>query len=437
VFMCIKSIPISSSSMRVLSILITVSSFYKLDVKIMLQLSLLVNNYITRLTRSLNHALAISLRRNPESSSSQFVRAILLVKGVHFYGFHASYAPFLKIYVVDPACVNRAVTILQSGVVMKTRFCAYESHINFPLQFMCDFGLYGCGWIELGEASKRGDDQDTSSNQELESSFKVSPHSVQSRMELEVDTVAFHILNRHHITARNLHHELTIPAPPLPDEPLVLSVRELWEDERRRRQARGLNPTPELPIDPSENSRGKGGEWVAEARWWDEIRKRIERERGKECGPPDKSWEKWVPTTFESIDGLWEDGFRAWKPPTDDNESTDTDQTSSNPFSTSSDPNLKNEPDDKKDYLNEDVDESLLSSQQIVQLVDEVEAEWEKITGGDAILDDDVDHCEEPFIREDGSTANASLLKEPSGSDPGTQRTPTYVKISTLLQLCA
>jgi len=49
---------------------------------------------------------------------------------------------------------------------------------------------------------------------------------------------------------------------------------------------------------------------VAEARWWDEIRKRIERERGQEEQPPVKDWEKWIPTTFESVDGLWEDEFQ-------------------------------------------------------------------------------------------------------------------------------
>ena len=98
----------------------------------------------------------MSLKRNPTSPKSQFIRAIILTKGVHFYGFHTSYSPFLKIYLADPNFSNRAVTILQSGTVMKTRFRVYESHINFVLQFMCDFGLYGCGWMDLGEVWERG-----------------------------------------------------------------------------------------------------------------------------------------------------------------------------------------------------------------------------------------------------------------------------------------
>lgn len=83
-----------------------------------------VHRYITKLSLSLNHAIALSLRRNP--SKSQYIRAIILVKGVHFYGFHSSYTPFLKIHLVDPALMNRAVTLMQSGTIMRTKFRVFE-----------------------------------------------------------------------------------------------------------------------------------------------------------------------------------------------------------------------------------------------------------------------------------------------------------------------
>src|ERR1700759_5375177 len=118
-----------------------------------------VKRYTTTLASSLNHAIALSLKRNPDSPRSQYVRAILLVKGVHFYGFHSKYSPFLKVYLADPAVVSRAVAIMQSGTVMATRFRIYESHLSFTLQFMCDFNLYGCGWIDLAEVSLRGPEE--------------------------------------------------------------------------------------------------------------------------------------------------------------------------------------------------------------------------------------------------------------------------------------
>ncbi|KAJ7293585.1 DNA polymerase zeta, catalytic subunit [Mycena rebaudengoi] len=230
-----------------------------------------LNRYIATLTQSLNHAIALSLKKDI-SYRPQFVRAIVLVKGVHFYGFHSSYSPFLKIHIVDPALVNRAVTIARSGSIMKTHFRVFESHLSFALQFMSDFGLYGCGWIDLSQVFQ------------LPPSFQVSPQYCQTRMPLEVDASAYHILNRLRVNARNLHHKLVIPAPLLPPEPLVLSVRELWDDERNRRRARS------------------GGEWVAEARYWDAIRKRIESERESTSAAPkaENDWGNWVMTTFES-----------------------------------------------------------------------------------------------------------------------------------------
>ncbi|EPQ60814.1 ribonuclease H-like protein, partial [Gloeophyllum trabeum ATCC 11539] len=201
-----------------------------------------VHRYIARLSLSLNHAIAVSMKRNPHSLNSQFIRAIILVKGVHFYGFHDTYSPFLKVHITDPAFVNRAVTILQSGVVMQTHFRVFESHLSYVLQFLCDFGLYGCGWVELDEILQRTKNSVIDVDEEGEEGdalpFPESPYPRQSRMPFEFDAAAHQILNRHSLSARDIHHELRIPAPPLPPEPLVISVRELWEDERRRRAAK-------------------------------------------------------------------------------------------------------------------------------------------------------------------------------------------------------
>ncbi|KAJ4499668.1 hypothetical protein C8R41DRAFT_33836 [Lentinula lateritia] len=273
-----------------------------------------VKNYATKLRRSLNHAVALSLRKEPASSKSRYIRSVVLVKGVPFYGFHSSYSPFLKVLVADPALVSRVVAMMQNGTVMGTRFCIYESHLNYTLQFLSDFGLYGCGWLELNNVFQRGQEENTEGIQQ-EPLFPLSPHFRQSRMTLEVDAAAHQILNRRGLSAREWHHKLEIPSPPLPSDPLVLSVRELWEDERARRRSRGLNPSPEIPVDLSESSRGSGGSWVAEARYWDEIGRRIEQERTMAHDIEDaQSWEGAVMTTFESIEALWEEEYKTWKP---------------------------------------------------------------------------------------------------------------------------
>ena len=272
-----------------------------------------VRRYIAQLTDSLNYAIAVSLKRDPHSPRSRYVRGVILVKGIHFYGFNSGYSPFLKIHIVDPALVSRAVAIMQSGSVMGKPFHAFESHLSYVLQFLCDFGLYGCGWIQLEDVWQRGVDDDTEDSTSCPP-FKPSVYFRQSRMALEFDTVAPLIMNRRNISPRHLHHMLVIPQPPSSSEPLVLGVRELWDDERRRRIAAGLPPSPDLPQDPSANSRGDGGGWMAEARWWDQLRQRIERERDTEVEVRDSGWEGWIMTTFESVEALWENEYRVWKP---------------------------------------------------------------------------------------------------------------------------
>ncbi|KAI0365248.1 hypothetical protein BV20DRAFT_1039013 [Pilatotrama ljubarskyi] len=396
-----------------------------------------VNRYIAKLKHSLNHAIAISMKRNPESPKSKFVRAVVLVKGVHFYGFHANYAPFLKIHIADPAFVNRAVTIMQSGTVMKTRFRVYESHLSYLLQFLCDFGLYGCGWIDLGEVWQRGreeasvNDEEGTELAEALSAFKTSPYFRQTRMPLEVDAIAPHILNRRKLSARKIHHKLTIPAPPLPSEPLVLSVRELWEDERQRRIAKGLSPSPVVPKDLSANSRGSGGGWVAEARWWEEIRKRVERESGREVVPPRMSWEKWVMTTFESIEALWPDEYKRWRPNADDdvegNERREgrAQGNEANPYQPSAmTACVEGAAGAVEEHGDEevDVDEAMLSSQAMSQLMECGEAEWhEEVQGHEEHEVDDHLQEDDDYAVEDGPPPDLQSVvgdDEDSANDP-------------------
>jgi len=349
------------------------------------------------------------MKRNPHSPNSQFVRAILLVKGVHFYGFHSSYTPFLKILIAEPTFVNRAVTILQSGTVMRTRFRVYESHLSYILQFMCDFGLYGCGWINLAAVWQRGREENDNEMMQL-STFKVSSYFRQSRMPLEVDVAAHQILNRRLLSARNIHHKLEIPAPPLPSEPVVLSVRELWDDERRRRLAQGLSPTPTLPLDSSKISRGHGGEWIAEARWWEELRKRIEKERDHKPTTTDRAelWEKWVMTTFESVEALWEPEWRTWKPDRDETTRHNGHPTcvsevedNENPFAqVTQDKSTINQkgPPQSTDV---DVDETLLSTQEMSQMMDHGDQEWANLQEGDVIAEPN-DTVMDPQLVEEG-----------------------------------
>ncbi|KAG9128322.1 DNA polymerase zeta [Ceratobasidium sp. 392] len=243
-----------------------------------------VGRYIRSLTQTLNRAIAISLKRNP--FESKFVRAVILVKGVDFYGFHCSYSPFLKVIMADPGMVQRAATVLRSGAVMRQKIQTFETHISYILQFMCDFGLYGCGWLEFNRYYVREGDTETNPTAQ-----------------------------------RHMHHTLTIPAPAPSPDPLVQSVRELWDIERTRRSAMGLNPTPELPVDPNASQRGAGGQWEQEPLFWEQLRTRMARAKDDPNYERDKAelnsaqgWEKWVMTAFESVEALWHEDRKTWVP---------------------------------------------------------------------------------------------------------------------------
>jgi DNA polymerase zeta len=86
---------------------------------------------------------------NGAFGSSHFkVLAILLVKGIDFYGFHAHYQYFLKLYLNDPAMVSKTVELLQKGILSHPIQC-YEQHIPYLHQFFIDYNLYGMDYIEL------------------------------------------------------------------------------------------------------------------------------------------------------------------------------------------------------------------------------------------------------------------------------------------------
>ncbi|KAK8067872.1 hypothetical protein PG996_006984 [Apiospora saccharicola] len=215
-----------------------------------------VGAYIYRLHLSIDHALAVSYRRNVYAEDPKFVARITLAKGIPFYGFYVGYRFYLKIYMLNPMVMTRLAELLQQGVIMKRRFQPYEAHLQYLLQFMTDYNLYGCGYIESRKVSFRApiplhDDDENSIH--LWHSQSISAACVTdssdlpraSHCSIEVDICVQDILNRLEIKERQLHHNFIERAHPLsPDMKLVHSMAGLWKDETRRRKRRMKNPAP-------------------------------------------------------------------------------------------------------------------------------------------------------------------------------------------------
>ncbi|KAH6688853.1 DNA polymerase family B [Plectosphaerella plurivora] len=292
-----------------------------------------VGAYIYRLHLSIDHALAVSYRRDQFSDNVKYVARITLVKGVPFYGFHVGYKYFLKIYMSNPIVMTRLADLLQQGVIMKRTFQPYEAHLQFLLQFMTDFNLYGCDYLDASTAFFRGpipSHADEENADHLWHDRSIPARLVTDDMRLprvshcsiEVDISVQDILNRKTIKERRLHHDFVERKHPLPsDMKLVDSMAGLWKDETRRRKLKMKNPTQgsspfpaEVLVSMSADPRGVQSQgWIHEDEYRDEIERLIEAERPADDQPcpgfdnyvQEDSWGSSVHTALEAVEDLF------------------------------------------------------------------------------------------------------------------------------------
>lgn len=258
-----------------------------------------VNEYTRQLRASIDHALAVSYRRNLyDGSHATFVAHITLVKGVPFFGYHVGYRHFLKIYLLNPLNMTRFADLLHQGAIMKQVFQPFESHMQYLAQWMCDFNLYGCANIECDTITFRDpvpDYLELDSTKHRWHDRTVRPELIldpnlyprQSHCSIEVDICVWDILNRKEIELRDIHADFVERfKPPAPDEKLVHSLAGLWRDETRRRKMRmGLSDPssspfpPEVLISMSADPRNTNkGDWIHEEEFRDMVAELVKGE---------------------------------------------------------------------------------------------------------------------------------------------------------------
>ncbi|GAA5897069.1 hypothetical protein JCM5296_004286 [Sporobolomyces johnsonii] len=329
-----------------------------------------VNDYERRLGASLNAAMALSLpHSHKKGQPPQYVAFIVPCKGTPFYGYHVGYQVFLKIYLVDPRHKTRTAQVLRSGAVLGTEFDVYEDHIPFLLQFMLDANLYGCGWMYIEDGRFRegvpeyvpptGNDAiyqpppkcDGPYAQRLYVDCTVPASLLHPSVDnggpakvsycpLEIDLPASALLNRRDLAPRNLHDsfiEKLSPEEVTTHEKLVRSVQELWDDERRRRSARGETGPRDLKDDAPREWDGRDPHdpiWRSEADYRKKVREKAEADlrafqakvgakgprrpefetyvEDKEKIEGRKSgWIERIRTAFEQVDAIYVSRFEA------------------------------------------------------------------------------------------------------------------------------
>lgn len=199
---------------------------------------------------------------------------------------------------LNPLYMTRLADLLRQGTILRRSIQPYESHLPYLAQWMCDYNLYGCSYIECNTVKFRSPvpsfaDLDTDKHKWHDR--KICPSLIsdeaylpkQSHCAIEVDVCVQDILNRLEIAHRPLHHDFNERNGPLASsEKLVHSMAGLWEDETRRRRAMlgnsGATPFPSevlvsVSADPR-NSQPSG--WIHEEEYSQQVQRIIEEERG-------------------------------------------------------------------------------------------------------------------------------------------------------------
>ncbi|KAF2090449.1 hypothetical protein K490DRAFT_35841 [Saccharata proteae CBS 121410] len=292
-----------------------------------------VDTYIHSLRISIDHALAVSYRRNAYDGKSIFVGHISLVKGVPFYGYQVGYRFYLKVYLLNPMHMTRFADLLHQGAILAKVIQPYESHMQYLAQWMCDYSLYGCAYIDCAKVKFRAPVPDYLEMNSLLHKWHgrtIRPEWIssedafprQSHCSIEVDICVQDILNRKEVQARPLHHDFLERFSHLaPDEKLVQSMAGLWRDEtiRRKRRMGIKDPSsspfpPEVLVSMSADPRNteKGG-WIHEEEFREMVQGLIEAERDQigdqEIGfdrfvKPDPM-EEHIQTALESVEDLY------------------------------------------------------------------------------------------------------------------------------------
>ncbi|KAK8176315.1 hypothetical protein BC567DRAFT_196529 [Phyllosticta citribraziliensis] len=291
-----------------------------------------VDAHVNSLRISIDHALAISYRRNAYDGKSLYVAHISLVKGVPFFGYHVGYKYYLKVYLLNPLHMTRLAELLQQGTILAKVMQPHESHLQYLAQWMCDYNLFGCGYIDCSRVKFRApvpEWENLSQTKHKWHDKSIPPAHIseddfprQSHCAIEVDVCVQDILNRKEIKERPLHQDFMERFSYLsPDEKLVHSMAGLWKDETKRRKRRmGLtDPSsspfpPEVLVSMSADSRdtSKGG-WIHEEEFRETMMRLVEQEKSRNTdrdisfdGFLEKAaQEDHVQTAMESVEDLY------------------------------------------------------------------------------------------------------------------------------------
>lgn len=203
-----------------------------------------VDEIIDQLHKSINYNMGTAFRKDL-SNDPNFVANITLCKAVDFYGFSVGWQLYLKVYLLNPSYVNKCADLLIKGKICGRVLQPYEAHLPHILQFFADCNLFGCGWLKINECCYRGSLPDDNCDELTQrAKFIPSDDEKMGYAELELDITADLILNRKQLVETGVNGSLKKSSGESlnPDDKTVNSLRELWQEDVKRRRKQNLGP---------------------------------------------------------------------------------------------------------------------------------------------------------------------------------------------------
>lgn len=191
-------------------------------------------NHLTHVTNYLESFIHTLITKNnqPLGQKRNYIAGITLCKGIPIYGYRVGYQLFYKINFLSPNYKSRftnSIDKLSMENFSKSnnfRFQVFESHIPFTSQFLQDFNLYACDWINLSHCYFRLPIIQNLNDPELLKNYLSSyiknnlvNYSRIGHSTLEIDIKTSYITNADLVSQKLIHHDFNIFA----DETINLS----------------------------------------------------------------------------------------------------------------------------------------------------------------------------------------------------------------------
>lgn len=202
----------------------------------------------------------------------RFVASVARCRACPVYGYHVGYSVKLKILLLLPTYKTRLSRLFNEDKIdflsfssasslsshKKPAFQIYEAHINYYSQFLADYNLYGCGWLDIETFYIRSPvlasygllnplKADLRKYVASNNILNQKTYPRMGRSLLEIDIHIGSILNRVKLRQRDVHNDFTEFVIPTPQQHIYLSSLKLTLDDLKFQcESRGRHDTLQI-----------------------------------------------------------------------------------------------------------------------------------------------------------------------------------------------